>query len=259
MDKLGEAISETKNYAQKYGQKLSREQLFLRLISKNVYQFNEIQKQSDKSGQKNSWQDKFNKAELFTKKYLSKMKGILMVGITGSVAAEFASEGEDIDLLIVTRENEMWWWRLYLRFFIWWHKIPHRKFGKKEKADEFCFNLWLDKDNLEIPVSKRNLKNANDLIMMKVIWDKEGTYYKFLNKNKWVKNYLATGFEERIKISKKGNKKINSQKRKKIKVIINKFLFMGQHWYTRAINKQKPKKDDINLGQAFFHNIDRVQ
>lgn len=44
MDKLGEAISETKNYAQKYGQKLSREQLFLRLISKNVYQFNEIQK-----------------------------------------------------------------------------------------------------------------------------------------------------------------------------------------------------------------------
>ncbi len=251
MDELKTAINNTKSYAKKYGQNLDDKQLFIRLISKKRHRFTEIKGKGNKKISHNDWQNKFNKAKLFTEKYLKKMGGILMVGVTGSVAAEFAFDNEDIDLLIVTRKNELWWWRLYLRFFICWHRIPHRKFGKKEVANEFCFNLWLDENNLKMPASKRSFKNASDLILMKVIIEKNGTYNKFLKKNLWVKKYLATGYEYRKKIKKSKFKKQNNNSR--IKIIINKILFEGQCLYMKIINKQKPEKSDINLGQAFFH------
>ena len=253
MDELKKAIKKTQDYAEKYGQKLNDDQLFLRLISKTIHPISRIKGKGSRMTNSNNWQDKLIKARLFTEKYLSKVGGILMVGVTGSVAAQSAIKTEDIDLLIVTRENELWWWRLYLRFIIWWHKVPHRKFGKKERADEFCFNLWLDEKNLGMPSDKRNLKNATDLVMMKVIWEKNGIYYKFLRNNKWVKNFLATGYAERIKISRKVDKKIRNNKIKLLMKILNRILFGGQYLYMRVINKQKPKRSEINFGQAFFH------
>ncbi|HEX7542612.1 MAG TPA: nucleotidyltransferase domain-containing protein [Patescibacteria group bacterium] len=253
MDELKRAIKKTQNYADIYGQKLNDKQLFLRLISKKIHLLREIEGKRSQRATSNDWQNKLIKARFFTEQYLSQMRGILMVGVTGSVATELALKKEDIDLLIVTKKDELWWWRIYLRFLIWWHKIPHRKFGRKEVADEFCFNLWLDEDNLSIPIDKRNLKNATDLIMMKVIWEKDNIYYKFLKKNEWVKNFLATGFGERIKISRKIDKKIISKNRKCFLIIFNKILFIGQYLYMRIINKQKPKRSEINLGQAFFH------
>jgi len=253
MDDLKKTIERTKNYARIYGQKLNDEQLFLRLISPKIYRFIQIKGKGTKKTDRSDWQNKFSKAKLLTEKYLINMKGILMVAVTGSVAAEFAFKNEDIDLLIVTKNNELWWWRLYLRFFIWWHKIPHRKYGKKETANEFCFNLWLDEDNLAIPRQKRNLKNAADLIMMKVIMEKNGTYDKFLKNNYWVNKYLATGYEERMKISRKIDKKINSKNKNSLMKVINKILFKGQCWYMQVINKQKLNKGEINFGQAFFH------
>lgn len=253
MDELKKAIKKTKSYANKYGQKLNDRQLFLRLISSKVREYQVVKGQGENTDENTEWKNKLVKAKLFTEKYLSKMEGVLMVGVTGSVAAESALKKEDIDLLIVTKEDGLWWWRIYLRFFIWWNKIPHRKFGKKEVADEFCFNLWLDENNLGMPKGKRNLKNATDLIMMKVLWEQNDIYYKFLKNNKWVKKFLATGFEERIKISRKIDKKIRRKKGKYLMKIFNGILFGGQYLYMRVVNKQKPKKNEINYGQAFFH------
>ena len=92
------------------------------------------------------------------------------------------------------------------------------------------------------------------MIMMKVIWEKNGIYQKLLKKNRWVKNYLATGFEERIKISREVDKKISGKRKNNyLKKIVNEILFWQQYLYMRIKNKQKPKRNDINMGQAFFH------
>lgn len=250
MDELSKAIKKTNNYASNYGQKLNSKQMFLRLISPKIYKFSQVKKYGSNEIQGSEWQRKINLGQKLVEEHLSKMKGIKMIGVTGSVAAESARTKEDIDLLIVTNMNELWWWRLYLRVYMWWHRIPHRRFGKKEKRNEFCFNLWLDEDKLSIPKSKRNLKSANDLIMMKVIWEKDGIYQKFLKKNGWVKKYLATGYEYRKNMKKSKSQKQNNNR---IKKIINIILFGGQYLYMRVINKQTPKICEINLGQAFFH------
>lgn len=257
MDELLEAIAKTKKYADKYGQKLNDKQLFLRLISNRVFSNSLIKNKGVKSRENIYWKDKVELAKILVKRHLSKMGGIKLVGITGSVATEAAKRNEDIDLLIVTRENELWWWRLYLRVYVWWHKIPHRRFNKTEKRDEFCFNLWLDDKNLTIPTGKRNLKNATDMIMMKVIFNKDNCYQELLNKNSWVKKYLATGYKERMKINRLVDKKINSKVNNEnyfIKKAINKILFWGQ--YTYMWSKVRKKVKYINLGQAFFHKSD---
>jgi len=267
MDELQDAIKKTKEYAHRYGQILSEDQLFLRLISPNIYHFSKLKKQKVNDRLNSEWKNKVVLVKKLVTQHLSKFKGIEMVGITGSVAAELVDTNEDIDLIIITKKDELWWWRLYLRFYVWWHKIPHRRFGEKEKKDEFCFNLWLDEANLTIPKQKRNLKNAMDLVMMKVIFDKNKSYRQFLRENKWVSMYLATGYNERIKnenplnhlVPSRGSATADKEGQKNllinfIKKIINRVLFWWQYLYMWS--KQRKKLKNINFGQAFFHKDD---
>lgn len=247
MNALEEAIKKTNEYAAKYGQILSDNQLFLRLIAPKRYSLSELKGKGKKVTKNQEYLKKIALAKKLVTEHLSKMKGILMVGISGSVAAENAKKNEDIDLLVITKADEMWWWRLYVRFYLWKNKIPHRHFHQKEKANEFCFNLWMDSNNLEIPKGKRNLKNASDLVMMKVIYDKDNIYQKFLRKNTWVEKYLATGYNSRLEKF----QDTSETKSGVIKKLINDFLFGGQYLYMLAHNQKRLK--DINLGQAFFH------
>jgi predicted nucleotidyltransferase len=246
MEGLENAVAISKKYALKYGQKLNSTQLFLRLISPKIYPKIKVEKYGQEAKINLINEKKIELAKELVEKHLVKMKGIKMIGITGSVAAESAQKNEDIDLLIITKADELWWNRLYLRIYILMYKIPHRVFGIKEKENEFCFNLWLDENALEIPEKKRNLKNAMDLVMMKVILDKDDSYQKFLAANKWVNKYLATGYKYR-----KNGKKSKFQKQNKsgIKKIINIILFSGQYLYMRL----KSKKILVNSKQAFFH------
>ena len=251
MDDLQTAIRRTRDYAKKYGQKLNKNQLFFRLISEKAYDI-PIQKSISK---KSEWQNKMSLAKKLVERHLSKMDGIEMVGVTGSVAAESVEKDEDIDLMIVTKENELWWWRLYLRIYIWWHRIPHRRFGEGEKKNEFCFNLWLDRANLTIPHEKRNLKNATDLVIMKIIFDRNNCYWQFLRENEWVKKYLATGYEQRKRETR--NQKLETRiikgetKNNFFKIIINRFLFWWQYLYMWS--KQGHKLKNVGVGRAFFH------
>lgn len=253
---LKRAIDETRKYALKYGQKLNKQQIFERLISPQVFSKKEILDQFQKKSvnyqyKNNDWQEKMRRAQKLTQEHLSKMKGILMVGVTGSVAAEWAKKNSDIDLLVVTQSHQLWWWRLYLRIYVWWHQIPHRKFRKKEKANEFCFNLWLSENNLKIPTNKENLKNATDLIMMKVILNREKTYEKFLRENAWVKKFLATGYDFKIK-SNPLKAHLDGKKSHVWVKMVNLLLFTSQYVYM-CLRSQKLVKN-VNLTQAFFHN-----
>lgn len=239
------AINKTKKYAANYGQILDSKQLYFRLISPKIFEYKEVKKYGINSNKNREWLRKYKLAKNLVVKHLSKMDEILMVGITGSVAAEKSLKNEDIDLLIITRADELWWTRLYLRLYVWFFKIPHRRYNEAEKENEFCFNMWLDENNLEIPRVKKNLKNAMDLIMMKVIYDKDNCYQRFLCKNDWATKYVATGYKER----RRGKIEKKSQKKKTGKRWLNTILFWIQLKY---MNRNKSPKF-VEKGRAFFH------
>lgn len=249
-----QSITKTIKYAKKFKVVLTTRQLKSRLIGNQVFSDIEINREIssgryDLKNRESLDGDKLEMARWLTKRYLSKFKEILMVGITGSVAAESAKSNDDIDLLIITKANRLWWTRLRLRWLVWKIKIPHRRAGKKEKRNEFCFNLWLDEKALKIPNRKMNLQSALDLVMMKPILNRKETYEKFIMINDWAKKYVATGYNKLISNLKF---KIYKDKKKSLFLnMVNYVCFLGQYIYM----KPKMKGEVVNYRQAFFHPV----
>lgn len=250
---LEKAIKKTIEYAKKFGCNLSLEDIKERLISDKIYSDEEIKKQVlsikyQVSGIKNKYyKDKVQKAEELTKLIEKNFKDILFLGITGSVAAGHPKKDDDIDLLIITKTNKLWLTRLKLRIFIGLKKIPHRKFGKKESKDEFCFNLWLDLSALKLDKEKQTLKNAVDLVLLKSLINKEGTYEKFIKENDWAKKYVATGYG--LKPSIPMNQDTSLNRETLLDKVINWLAFWPQYWYM----KKRIKNEKVGLHKAFFH------
>jgi len=249
------AIQKTIEYAGKFGMKLNKEQLWLRLMGPRVFSREEFDKRIAKTkltGQKIANSD-IEKKLTIAKKMIEGVtksdKNILMAAVTGSVAAENCQKSDDIDILIVTRENRLWWCRLRLLFFLMKNKYKFRRHGKKEERNEFCFNMWMEERSLKIPREKQNERSAVDLILLKVLTDRDGVYDKFLRENDWAKKWVATGYSLKSKSRKSQSLKIGKSNKNIIEDIVNLIAFAGQYLYMLP----KKTKEIINLKAAFFH------
>lgn len=246
------AVRKTIEYASKFKSYINNKEIFYRLISSeeiSIKEINEILKGIDRKSKRNKYfEDKYKKAVKLSKIIENDFKDILFLGVSGSVATGHPKKNDDIDFMIITKSNKLWKIRFWLRRWIHKKHIPHRQYGKKEKSDEFCFNLWLDENSLLIPKNRRNLRNSVDLVLLKPLINKNCTYEKFLLVNNWAKKWVATPYENKISnfqfpISKK-NKKNN-----KLEKIINNLYFWPQFWYM----KRKIDQETIGLHKAFFH------
>jgi hypothetical protein len=246
----------TIEYAKSFECKLSEKQIWERLLGKNIYTNSILQKQINKNNiNTNIWNNNFlkkiNKAKKIAKLLSINFKNILFIGATGSVAAEFPKKNDDIDLFIIVKKNTLWITRFWVRIFVFFNKIPHRKFGKKEKRNEFCFNIWLDNSALNIPKNKQNLKNAVDLVLMKKLYDKKNTYINFLKKNKWVEKWVATPYYNKLKPLISINPPKNKKERETYQLLIkNIFYFIPQYLYL----KLKKQRDLIDIHRAMWGN-----
>jgi hypothetical protein len=241
MNELEKAIKITKKYGEKYGG-WTNEQVKNRLISgKKVRILNSKLEIKDEN-----YKEKMGLAKKFTEKYLKNIENILMVGVTGSVAAENPKKNDDIDLMIIIKKDCLWIVRLKVFIIFWIYKIPHRT-----NKNDICINLWLDEEALTIPKEKQNLRNAMDLILMKSVLNKNMTYEKFILANKWARKYVRNGFDMKTLNSKLKilNKKIKNNYWEKI---INLIMFAGQYWYM----KKKINKELVDEHRAFFHPND---
>ncbi len=114
---------------------------------------------------------------------------IKLVGISGSLAMENATKSDDIDFFIVTSRNRLWISRIILLALC-------QLFGKRRKrldtvrnsSGKFCINILLGEDNLA--QDNKNIYLAHEVLQMKVLYDKDNTYQKFLEENEWVFKYL---------------------------------------------------------------------
>lgn len=118
---------------------------------------------------------------------LRKIFWIKMIGITGALAMKNSDKEDDIDLFIITSKNRLWLTRglivTFLRFF-----GLYRRPGKIK--DKICPNMLLDEKHLAVPKNEQDLFSAHEVCQLKVIWDKDGIYQKFLKENQWVRQFL---------------------------------------------------------------------
>ena len=202
MDRLDRAIETTRNYGRKFGVEYGKRQIRERLISATIFKKDKINTRLKELRVKSfelTNKEKVEKAEKLAKLIARNFKDILMIGITGSVAAGYPAKESDIDLMIITKRDRLWLTRLLMRMFILVKQIPHRKFGLKEKNNDFCFNLWMEEDTLLLPDNRCNLRNAMDAMLMIPILDRDNIHKKFLIANNWIKNYLVNSYVDIIK------------------------------------------------------------
>lgn len=114
---------------------------------------------------------------------------IKLIGITGRLAMENSEEEGDIDFLIVTSANRLWLTRFLTIVFL--ELLRKRRRPRDINVrDKICLNMFLDERFLSLPAKERDLYTAHEIVQMKLLWDKDKTYQKFLKANERVREYL---------------------------------------------------------------------
>lgn len=173
---------------------------------------------------------------------------VYFVGLTGSISANNAKKGDDIDVFIITSPHTLWIARpvilLYLELI---KKRRKRSTNIYDQKDLICSNLWIDVANLAIPKNKRNLYTAHEVLQVLPIYDKKCVYQKFVQSNSWVKKYLANAYSKKNK-----KKKIpNTSIRQNIFLLpLNGIFFLLQFFFMLPLTKG----ESVSYTQAFFHD-----
>ena len=261
MDQLRESILKTIRYGRYFRSEYGNEEIKERLISEKIYSDDEIEAKLGamklpkvKKTNSEILVNKVSQAKKLGELLAERFPAILLAGITGSVAAGYPKANEDIDLMIITKKDSLWIIRLGVKIWTRMNKIPHRKYGKKQRKDDFCFNLWLEEESLKLPVNRQNLKNAMDLILMKPVVNKNKIYEKFIRENEWVKKYVANGYNK-INPSALWASPLDRGAKTYFSLgsVINWVAFWLQYWYMR----KKLTGETVDLKRAFFHPKNR--
>ncbi len=110
---------------------------------------------------------------------------IRLIAVTGALAVENSDEGDDIDLMIITAPQRLWLTRGLVVMFL----LLTGQYRRPEKIkDMICPNLMISEDTLEFP--DHDLFTAHEIVQMSPIFERGNTYQKFLEANRWIKNFL---------------------------------------------------------------------
>lgn len=268
-------------YARLFGQNLTKEQLWQRLLLAKdgqilpKSQFDVELKTFIDQGllledkeKRLFWLSAFEKnkrdekEKIFLKKWILAKKSVKLIkklpfikgiAITGSVAGENCEENDDLDFLVITAKNRVYWGRFFCYFLA---MIKQKKRNRKQQNNAWCFNLFLAEDKLEIPLSKRNLYGASQLKLLKELWEKDNCLRRLKQENLWlndwfnqqaeIKNVDSSGF-----FSKKESWLNNFSK--KVGDFGEKIMRKMQQYYM----SMKITNELIEERQIFFHPLKR--
>lgn len=118
-------------------------------------------------------------------KILNLFPHIQLIALTGALAMENSDKNDDIDFLIITSKNYLWSTRLASNLLLSRYR---RKPAQKKTKNKACLNIFLAENSLKIRT--QNLYTAHEIAQMKPILQRGNAYFRFLNANSWVKNYL---------------------------------------------------------------------
>lgn len=156
------------------------------LLSNTIYDMN-------KEKESVNWKEREKRTKEFVKENEDVLKKIIripwvrMCAITGSSANYNIDDKADIDLFFVTRKNRVWLTRgLVFLILAVLNKLP-----KNHSERKICPNIFIDERCLSWLKKKRNLYIAQNIVSMQPILDRENTYFRFLNENKWIKKYFS--------------------------------------------------------------------
>ncbi len=114
---------------------------------------------------------------------------VKLIGVSGALSMENAGAKDDIDLFVVTAKNRLWTSRLLMLGVLGILRLRRKSSdSKRQAAGKVCLNLILEEDRLE--QKRQDLYTAHEVLQMKLLWQRDNMYEKFLEINAWVFKFL---------------------------------------------------------------------
>ena len=191
---------------------------------------------------------KIKRAQFFAR-ILKVVPSLKLVAISGALAMENSHKNDDIDLVLITSKNTLWTTRFLANILL----LPYKRSPSgRQISDRACLNVFIDESQLKI--GPPNLYLAHEICQMKPLWDRDGTYRRFLSANKWIKKYLPNWRPEEVQSqSRKSKSKSNFFPLSTFHFpLAENFLKSFQLLYMRP----KITTEQIGDHQLFFHPAD---
>lgn len=186
---------------------------------------------------------KFKKARFYAQ-ILKLISQIKLVAISGALAMGNSTRLDDIDLVIICAKNQLWTTRFLANMIL----FPYRRYpNSKSISDRACLNIFLDESALKIRPS--NLYMAHEICQMKPLWDRDRTYRRFINANRWVYKFLPNWQLESSQLSVDSSQKDKPSTVNRKPSTVENFLRNFQLWYMRS----RITTERIGEHQLFFH------
>jgi len=129
-----------------------------------------------------------------TVKILRCISTISMVGVTGGLAVNNADHQDDIDLIIIAKQNTLWITRFLTTVLIeMFSKRRHP--GDIHVTNAICLNMFLTDDSLQIPKKEQGWYTAHEVLQMVPLWQRNHMYTRYLHANKWAQKWFVAKYE----------------------------------------------------------------
>ncbi|GEM_PF-198496 len=217
---------------------------FWALASRNVVA---LKKQRERRGEY-SQTKMLEAAKLFG--FLRWLPWVSGAAVTGSVSMDNAKRDDDIDFMIITPPRRLWLARPLVTAYAWFN--GKRRSWHREESNSWCFNMWLDEDNLSMPPNTRNYYSAYEVFQARWVINKRGVKERFLRRNRWA----ARIFPHMVNLDELGESKSAAAW---LSILFGPFFnllnflaYRGQLWYMQPHRTT----EKVGLGFAFFHPRD---
>ncbi|MBI2039732.1 hypothetical protein HYT18_01540 [Candidatus Microgenomates bacterium] len=201
------------------------------------------------------------KAQLITI-FLKAIPWIKLVGVSGGLAMDNADKNDDIDLFIITSKNRLWISRL-LALGLLSLTGQRRKAGDlgQKIAGKLCINTLLEEDKLE--QANKDIYLAHEVLQMKVLWQRNGIYSKYLLDNEWVFKFLPSWVGDArgpatssLRGVKRRSNLINKEIATPFGLAMTDYLERLAKWFQLKVMRKPEGMERIEDGALYFHPQD---
>ncbi|GIK84505.1 MAG: hypothetical protein BroJett025_11270 [Patescibacteria group bacterium] len=172
------------------------------------------------------------------------------VAVTGSLAVHNTIKDDDIDFMIVTPKNRLWLARLLVVLYASL-RGKRRSFAKEEK-NSWCFNLWIEESDLQLPVGARSVYEAYEVIQATWVLSRGGVANRFRRLNDWTKKIVPRARKFCDVIEQKSTTVFDLPVISQMLDVCNQTAYYFQFQYM----KSHMTREKVSKSHAFFHPRD---